>query len=200
MRLSGTARWIRRTVLVALAGAVVLVTAGWIEAKRNADEEYAVYSAYLSDGLLNDAHDWGVDAPVQVVIKDKTGGGQGWIPRTLYVMRGRVHLNGLQTSTRWGYIVRNLFSTRLRSKFRLPRRATIAFASESDYGSAVFQKKFPQNIGLIELSGVGFDLSRTQALFYIDHFCGLCGGGRYVLMEKVDGAWRVRGERYTWIS
>jgi hypothetical protein len=36
--------------------------------------------------------------------------------------------------------------------------------------------------------GVGFNPSRTQAVFYIDHFCGLCGGGRYVLMEKIYGA------------
>jgi hypothetical protein len=34
--------------------------------------------------------------------------------------------------------------------------------------------------------------SKTQAVFYINHFCGLCGGGRYVFMEKIGGAWRVR--------
>jgi hypothetical protein len=55
-------------------------------------------------------------------------------------------------------------------------------------------------MGLIILSGVGFNPARTQAVFYIDHFCGLCGGGRYVLMEKINGSWRVRGEHYIWIS
>jgi hypothetical protein len=55
-------------------------------------------------------------------------------------------------------------------------------------------------MGFITLSGIGFDVSGTQAVFYIDHFCGLCGGGRYVLMEKVNGAWHVREEQYTWIS
>jgi hypothetical protein len=82
----------------------------------------------------------------------------------------------------------------------LPSRAKVALTPQSDYGSPEFQKKFPDNLGFVALSGVGFNPSRTQAVFYIDHFCGLCGGGRYVLMEKIDGGWRVRGEHYTWIS
>src|SRR5712664_480411 len=68
------------------------------------------------------------------------------------------------------------------------------------YGSPEFQKKFPHNLGFITLSGVGFNPTRTQAVFYIDHFCGLCGGGRYVLMEKINGSWRVLDEHSTWIS
>ncbi|MGC2527530.1 MAG: hypothetical protein WA639_07265 [Candidatus Acidiferrum sp.] len=52
---------------------VVVVIIGWVERKRNADEEYAVYSAYLSEGLLNDAHDWSVGGPVQLVIEDRAG-------------------------------------------------------------------------------------------------------------------------------
>jgi hypothetical protein len=55
-------------------------------------------------------------------------------------------------------------------------------------------------MGLVVLSGVGFNLSESQAVFYIKHFCGLCGGGRYMLMEKVDAVWRVRDEHYVWIS
>ena len=76
----------------------------------------------------------------------------------------------------------------------------MALTSRLDYGSQEFQNEFPHNLGFIVLSAVGFNPSRTQAVFYIDHFCGLCGGGRYVLMEKIDGAWRVRDGHYTWIS
>jgi hypothetical protein len=55
-------------------------------------------------------------------------------------------------------------------------------------------------MGFIVLSGVGFNSTHTQAVFYIDHFCGLCGGGECVLMEKIDGSWQVRDEHFTWIS
>jgi hypothetical protein len=183
-----------------MATAAVLAASGWAERERNADEEYLVYSAYLSDGLLNDAHDWSVGGPVLVVVKDTTTAGENLRFQALYALDGRINFDGLRASTRASYLVRNLFHTRIRQKFVLPSRATVARASQSDYGSPEFQKKFPRNLGLIVLSGVGFNPSRTQAVFYIDHFCGLCGGGTYVLMEKADGAWRVRDEHYTWIS
>lgn len=159
-----------------------------------------MYSAYLSEGLLNDAHDWSVGGPVQVVVRDTTKVGGNLRLRALYVLDSRVHFDQLQTSTRASYLVRNLFQTRILPRFVLPSRATVTLASQSDCGSPEFQKKFSHNLGLIILSGVGFNFTRTQAVFYIDHFCGLCGGGRYVLMEKINGSWRVQGEHYTWIS
>jgi hypothetical protein len=206
MRISDKSRRrTRRTIIFLLASVAVLAAAGWAERERNADEEYAVYSAYLSEGLLNDAHDWSVGGPVQVVVKDRTIAGGNLRLRALYVMDGRVQFDQLHTSTRANYLVRNLFQTRILPKFVLPRRATVALATQSDiqsdsYGSIEFQKRFPHNLGFITLSGVGFNPTRTQALFYIDHFCGLCGGGRYVLMEKVNGSWRVLDEHYTWVS
>jgi hypothetical protein len=191
---------IRRALLFLMIVIAALATAGWAERERNADEEYAVYSAYLSEGLLNDAHDWSAGGPVLVVVRDRTRAAENLRLRTLYLLRGREHFDQLHTSTRVSYFVRNLFSTRILPKFVLPSRATVAFTSESDYGSQDFQEKFPHNLGLIALSGAGFNASHTQAVFYIDHFCGLCGGGRYALMEKVNGSWRVRDEHYTWIS
>jgi len=182
MRLSARRR-IRRTVLALMIAVAVLAVTGWAERERNADEEYAVYSAYLSEGLLNDAHDWSVGGPVLVVVRDRTTVAENLRLRTLYLLRGRERFDQLRISTRASYFVRNLFSTRILPKFVLPSRATVAFASESDYGSQDFQEKFPHNLGLIVLSGAGFNPSHTQAVFYIDHFCGLCGGGRYVLME-----------------
>jgi hypothetical protein len=193
-------RRIRRIAVLLIATVAVLLASGWAERERNADEEYLVYSAYLSDGLLNDAHDWSVGGPVQVVVKDKTTPGENLRFQALYVLDGRIGFDGLRASTRASYLVRNLFHTRIQQKFVLPSRAKVALTTQSDYGSSEFQKKFPRNLGFIALSGVGFNPSRTQAVFYIDHFCGLCGGGRYVLMEKVDGTWRVRDEHYTWIS
>jgi hypothetical protein len=164
------------------------------------DEEYGVYAAYLSQGLLNDAHDSSVGGPVQVVVRDTTEVGENLRWRLLYRWDSHAQFHQLRTSTRASYLVRNPFRTRIASKFVLPSRATVAIASEFDYNSRDFQEKFPHNLGFIALSGVGFNPSRTQAVFYIDHFCGLCGGGRYVLMEKVKGFCRVQDEHYTWIS
>jgi len=193
-------RWTRRIALTLLGLTLSVLVFAWEERIRNANEEYAVYSAYLTKGLLNDAHDWSADVPVQVVIADTTKPAGSWRLRALYLLDNRVHFDGLSVSTRVSYLLRNLLSTRISPKFVLPSRADLALTSESDYGSPDFQKKYPRNVGLVVLSGVGFNPTRTQAVFYIDHFCGLCGGGRYVFMEKLDGAWLVQEEHYTWIS
>ena len=58
MKVSDRFGWIfRRTAVVLIALAVIVVAYGWAERDRNKQEEYRVYSAYLSEGLLNDAHD-----------------------------------------------------------------------------------------------------------------------------------------------
>jgi hypothetical protein len=196
----GVKRIFRRTAFVVIAVAVAFVSFGWLERERNEQEEYRVYSAYLSEGLLNDAHDWSIGGPVQVVIADRTISGGNLRFRLFSLFDRRVDFGELQTSTRASYLARNLFRTRIESKFSLPTRATAFVTPEGEYSSPAFQEKFPRNMGFVVLSGVGFNPSKTQAVFYINHFCGLCGGGRYVLMEKIGGAWRVRDEHYTWIS
>jgi hypothetical protein len=104
---------------------------------------------------LNDPHDWSVGGPVQVVVRDTTRAGGNLRLGALYALDGRVRFDHLQASTRASYLARNLFQTRILSKFVLPSRATVAFTSQSDYFSPEFQKKFPRNLGLITLSGVG---------------------------------------------
>jgi hypothetical protein len=178
---------------------IAVITLSWVERTRNADEEYAVYSAYLSYGLLNDAHDWSAGPPIQVVIEDTTRIGANLRWWRLYPLDGRVRFDQLYKSTRASFIVRNLLRTRLQPKFHLPSRAKVAFTSIS-VDSPDFRMKYPNIMGLVRLSGVGFDTGHVQAVFYIDHLCGLCGGGRYVLMEKINGSWRVKDEPYTWIS
>src|SRR2546430_12110308 len=79
----------RRTVRYAILISTTLVTllgvANWAERKRDAQEEYAVYSAYLSEEILNDAHDWSVDSPIQVVVinRTKSGGASRPLPSNL---------------------------------------------------------------------------------------------------------------------
>jgi len=94
---------VRRVFLHTTAGfmavAFVLAAFGWIERERNKEAEYEVYSAYLSEGLLNDAHDWSTAGPVQVVIADKTiSGGNLRFPFT-YLFDRRVNFVSLQSDT-----------------------------------------------------------------------------------------------------
>jgi hypothetical protein len=127
---------IRRIALVFLTAAAALALAIWLELGRNSDEEYAVYSAYLSDELLNNAHDWSVGRPVQVVVDDttETEGNLRLLPLTASVWIE--HLDHLDISTRASFSIHNLFRVPVLPKFILPSRAIVVLVSRSELQSA----------------------------------------------------------------
>ena len=57
-----------------------------------------------------------------------------------------------------------------------------------------FYRRYPESRGFATFSRVGFNADKTQALVYQAHSCGgLCGGGGYVLLVKVNGVWTNKG-------
>ena len=88
--------------------------------------------------------------------------------------------------------------------YQLVPRATILglFKYDAFEGWQSFGDKFPESEGYIDISAVGFNAEKTQALVYTGHSCGaLCGGGTYHLLEKKGGKWQeVRGLGCSWAS
>jgi hypothetical protein len=94
----------------------------------------------------------------------------------------------------------------------LPLKHPHALASEQDlqlvYTSAnpdaktaLLQTKIVESYGIVALSRVGFNLTHTRAVIYVELlYCGLCGGGQYYYLAKQNGAWRVIDVAGTWIS
>ena len=65
-------------------------------------------------------------------------------------------------------------------------------------GWKLFYEKYPQTVGFIYLSRVGFNADLSQALVYVSHYRyeqPIQGG--YYLLSKQDGRWVV-GEGYIW--
>jgi len=94
-------------------------------------------------------------------------------------------------------------STDISTDLRLPSGARAVFIDPSDLGAKTsdFEARFPNNLGYFVVSHLGLNLNKTEALLYVDHFCGgLCGGGDYVLMRKVNGVWNIVDRRGTWVS
>jgi hypothetical protein len=59
-----------------------------------------------------------------------------------------------------------------------------------DDGWSGFRETFPESVGYLILSAVGFNADRTLALVYIEHRCGgLCAAERYYMLEKRKGHW-----------
>jgi len=96
-----------------------------------------------------------------------------------------------------------VFSTDVRAELHLPSGVKPIFVSRQELERTEpndFQSRSGNNLGYVAVSHVGLNLTNSEAIFYIDHFCGLCGGGGYVLMRKVNGVWRVAAQHSTWVS
>ena len=212
----------KRIVLYATAGiGLLLALAGLlfaVEQRRTQAETGAVLSALFSQGVLHDMDKWGAAGrTVEIVIQRNPdcrlceGGGsesdrQFWFGRSL---KSRVSLLSdawfAQSSriTRASFFLNSVVSTDISTDLRLPSGARAVFVNRSDLGTKTsdFEARFPNNLGYFVVSHVGLNLNKTEALLYIDHFCGgLCGGGDYVLMRKVNGVWHVVERHMTWVS
>jgi hypothetical protein len=54
-----------------------------------------------------------------------------------------------------------------------------------------FYHRFPKSRGYYEVSAVGFNWGKTEALVYRENVCGpLCGRGDYHYFEKLNGNWQ----------
>ncbi|HKR82666.1 MAG TPA: hypothetical protein VJS37_00755, partial [Terriglobales bacterium] len=106
-------------------------------------------------------------------------------------------------TSRFSFFLTNLFVTDVQAELHLPSGVTPVFVSREELERTEpneFERKFPNNLGYIAVSHIGFNLTKSEAIFYIDHFCGLCGGGGYVVMRKMNGKWRVAEQHSTWVS
>jgi hypothetical protein len=97
--------------------------------------------------------------------------------------------------------VANLRDIMLERKFQLPGRYELATEEEMRlFPSAAFVARFPNSYGVLTFSRIAFNRDLTEAFFYTEHLCGLCGEGRFVVMRKTGSKWVVAETALTWIS
>ena len=176
-----------------------------IEQKRTQAEMGAILSALLSDGVLHDVQDWGAGRQIQIVFQrdSKNPWEKSELQGSLLFDRQCLFPQSART-TRASFFVSNVFATDIQTELHLPGDVQSFFVSRNELERAKptdFQTRFPNNLGYYVVSHVGLNLSKSEALLYIDHFCnGLCGGGVYVLMHKVNGVWHIVDQHDTWVS
>lgn len=80
---------------------------------------------------------------------------------------------------------------RIEQPYELVSLDTIFGEHKREEGWKYFFERYPCSGGLIEVSPVGFDKTKTLAVVYTGHGCGwLCGFWAFHLLEKVDGEWK----------
>jgi hypothetical protein len=208
-RLFRIVRWL----LNALAVAVLAVLATHLVLRPNRDiadvEQYAVLSAYIEPNLTGDSHDLGSHNGL-VVIAGRTTFSQPMVNSNkfrqytsllLSTGHAKATIHQLSRSLVFEFWAANLWDVTLERRFQLPARYELATESEmSFYPSEAFLARFPHSYGALTFSRVAFNRDLTEAFFYTEHLCGLCGEGKFVYMRKTTGKWAVVGTAGTWIS
>ena len=54
---------------------------------------------------------------------------------------------------------------------------------------------------IVTYSRIVYNYDKSKAVFYFQNDCsGLCSFGKFILVEKVDGIWKIIEEHYDWVS
>jgi hypothetical protein len=184
-----------------------------VEQRRTQAETGAVLSAFFSQVVLHDMDKWDAGRTITIVVmrnpySDPWLGTKSpsWFAKPLksrWSLASEAWFAQSSRMTRASFFLNSVFSRNLSTDLHLPSGARAVFVNPSDFGAKVvdFEARFPNNFGYFVVSHVGLNLNKTEALLYVDHLCsGLCGGGSYFLMHKVDGAWFVADSHVTWVS
>jgi hypothetical protein len=159
-------------------------------------EQYAVYSAYLSQSLQTNYHDFG-DGRGLLVILDHS------VPATT---DGRGAVPGASSGMRRDLVLHNLTTIHFEARFSLPTEYKLISSYKLLEGTGDPVELSPEERrrtlgGFITLSRISFNRTGTLALFYTEHLaCGLCGGGDLVLMQKQNGQWKMIDDYSSWVS
>jgi hypothetical protein len=199
---------VRLFVRATVAAVVLLVciTALLIlDQRRTQAEMSAILSALFSDTVLRNAQDGRAGREIQIVLlrEPKNLWERGPWQRSSFFDR-QSSFSQSSRATRASFYLSNVFSTKIQANLHLPGGAQSFFISRweiEETNGNNFEARFPNNFGYFVVSHAGLNLSKTEAILYVDHFCGgLCGGGGYILMRKVNGVWHFVDEHSTWVS
>jgi hypothetical protein len=204
----------RRIAVRAAAGVGLLLTLiallFFCELRRTRAEMDAVLSD-ISNVPLHSVPDVGSGRRIQTILMREAqapGTRPGFQTRARWSLPFDEELRFPQASllTRCSFLLTNAVPTDIRVDLYLLRGAGAVVLSKSELDHMTrseFLKRFPdgQPLEQLSISQAGFNFSKTEAILYFDRSCaGLCGGGGYMLMRKVDGVWRVVDQHNTWMS
>jgi hypothetical protein len=166
-------------------------------------EEYACLSDVLQNGL-------GANAKQAVIAATTTGD-----PSKIVSSDQTIDVRAAELNTS-GELLRE-WALRNESTFPLTRELSLSvpyslltegdrdllFRGDDPIASwKLFYARYPESPGLIRVSRVAFDATRTHALVYIELQCGAeCGSGRLVQAMRTAGTpWRIEFGELIWIA
>lgn len=203
------ARWL----LIACSLGVIALFAAHLVLRPNpklaASEQYHVLSAYIEPNLTGESPDLGDRNGLVVIDGRATFSEQSlnsnkfkqYVSLVASTGRARATIRQLRRSLVFEFFAANLRDVTLERGFEFHARYEVATEQEMKlYPSEAFFARFPSSYGALTFSRVALNRGLTEAFFYTEHLCGLCGEGKFVYMRKTGGKWVVADTASTWIS
>lgn len=161
--------------------------------------EYAVYSAVLSD--FAKARSPQNTTPL-LVIRDQTVWFESDLTGLSYLEQLKNEMPTISEAMIEDYRTKYKQAQQLTNSFDQRTKCVLISMREPAFPeSQEIRMKYPDSLGIITLSRVGFDQGMTHALVYLVYNCrGLCGGGSYLLLSKDNVVWTITGKRPIWMS
>lgn len=99
------------------------------------------------------------------------------------------------------YAITQQFPKDLRVTLLSEREESEIFRDSTKDGWQTFRSKYMSSSGITRLSRVGFNKNHDVAAVYVGNVAGWeMGRGAYLLLQKVEGKWKVLTETRGWIS
>jgi hypothetical protein len=202
-------RFLVRVTMVVVLLLACITMLFLLEQRRTQGEMGAILSGFFSDRVLRNIQDQGAGAGREiqiVVVRESQNPWDSEILRRRLLFDRQSSFSQSSRTTQASFFLSNLHSTDIQTEIGLPSGAQSFFISwrelRLDRTKPIdFQTRFPNNFGYFVVSRAGLNLGKTEAILYVDHFCGgLCGSGGYFLMRKLNGVWRVVDQHIVWIS
>lgn len=181
---------------------LALCIGGTAQAQTPTADEYAVLSAVIAHGLPPDTK------AIAIAARTTTQ------PETVVPPGADLQALATQLETTpallyyWTNLNRE--AATLEAKFTLKPtvelvddtlRAKIFAGDDPAAGWARFRKRFPHAPGLLAVSRVALDDTRTAALVYVEFACGpACGTGRLIRLSRVNTTWAVLSGELMWVA
>jgi hypothetical protein len=171
------------------------------------EEEYSVYSALIQSLYTGGAKVVVIDNFVSgcVPVGNNAEGEKSW-QQSLDKLPAK--LPTLSTKTIADFKSKSRVCRSIDAKLTLPTKYILlsqaerrAIFSKADVNKSwqSFQQKYPGANGYINVSNIGFNEDRTQALVDTFRKCGeKCGGEKMVVLTKVNGKWSVTATHKIW--
>ncbi len=190
-------------ILFALAAVVCgMVRAGEDIPPPPNPDDYLIYSAVIEQHYGRSNH-----RPV-VIDALKISGADRFVFDESYGKTLTAALSPLSPETMSSYATLSARESLLEPAFtttvpwRLVSQAALdTIFSQCPRGWEILSGRFPGCQGYVTLSGIGRNLAGDEALVYTEDHCGvLCGEGTFILLRKIDEAWKVERKLTLWVA